>query len=109
MKKVLFICSQNRLRSPTAEAVFSDYEGLEVDSAGLDREAEVPLTSEAVEWADIIFVMEKAHRKKLAQNFQPWLKNKRVVCLDIPDEYDYMDPALVELLKRKVLPLLGTF
>jgi predicted protein tyrosine phosphatase len=109
MKKILFICSQNRLRSPTAEAVFSEYEGLEVDSAGIDRGAENVLSSEAIAWADIVFVMEKSHRRKLVKNFQPWLKNKRVICLDIPDEYDYMDSILVELLKQKVLPLLGTF
>lgn len=107
--KLLFICSRNRLRSPTAEAIFSEYEGLEVESAGLDRDAEMPLSSEAVEWADIIFVMESAQRRKLSQNFQLWLKQKRIVCLNIPDEYDYMEPALIELLKQKVLPLLGTF
>jgi len=109
MKKLLFVCSRNRLRSPTAEAVFSEYEGLEVDSAGLDRDAEMPLCSEAVRWADIIFVRERAHRSKLTSKFQPWLKDKRVVCLNIPDEYEYMEPALVEVLKKKVLPLLGTF
>ena len=109
MKKLLFVCSQNRLRSPTAEAVFCEYEGLEVDSAGLDRDAEIPLSTEAIEEADIVFVMERSHRQKLSQRCQPWLKNKRVVCLDIPDEYEYMEPALVELLKKKVLPLLGTF
>ncbi len=109
MKKLLFVCSQNRLRSPTAEAVFSEYEGLEAESAGLDREAEMPLCSEAIEWADIIFVMENSHRSKLSKKFQPWLKDKRVICLDIPDEYEYMEPELVELLKKKVLPLLGTF
>lgn len=109
MKKLLFVCSQNRLRSPTAETVFSNYPGLEVDSAGLDKDAEITLCSEAIEWANIIFVMEKSHRSKLSKNFRPWLKNKRVVCLDIPDNYEYMEPALVELLKKKVLPLLGTF
>ncbi len=107
--KLLFICSQNRLRSPTAEAIFAEYAGLEVESAGLDREAEIPLSSEAIQWADIIFVMEQSHRTKLSKNFQPWLKNKRIVCLDIPDEYEYMEPDLIELLKKKVLPLLGTF
>ncbi|MEE3715410.1 low molecular weight protein tyrosine phosphatase family protein [Tumidithrix elongata RA019] len=107
--KLLFICSRNRLRSPTAEAVFATYEGLEVESAGLDRDAETPLSGEVIQWADIIFVMEKMHRGKLSKDFKPWLKHKRVVCLDIPDRYAYMEPALVELLKKKVLPLLGTF
>lgn len=89
--------------------MFSEYDGLEVESAGLDREAEAPLSSEAVQWADYIFVMEPAHRRKLAQQFQPWLKGKKVICLHIPDHYEYMQPKLVELLKQKVLPLLGTF
>jgi predicted protein tyrosine phosphatase len=107
--KLLFLCSRNRLRSPTAEAVFSEYEGLEVESAGLDVDAEVPVSAESIIRADIIFVMEKSHRQKLSRKFQPFLRNKKVICLDIPDEYDYMDLALVELLKRKVLPLLGTY
>ena len=107
--KLLFVCSRNRLRSPTAEAVFAEYDGLEVDSAGLNREADMPLTSEAIQWADVIFVMEPSHRSQLAKKFQPWLKQKRVICLDIPDKYEYMDPILIELLKQKVLPRLGTF
>ncbi|MBF2015879.1 MAG: phosphotyrosine protein phosphatase [Rivularia sp. T60_A2020_040] len=109
MKKLLFLCSKNKLRSPTAEAVFSEYEGLEVESAGLNQDAEIPLSAEMIEWADIIFVMEKSHRNKLSKNFQSFLKGKRVVCLDILDEYDYMDLDLIKLLKDKVLPLLGTF
>jgi predicted protein tyrosine phosphatase len=108
MKRLLFVCSRNRLRSPTAEAVFAEYEGLEVESAGIDHDAETPLGREVIEWADTIFVMEKSHRSKLSQKFQPWLKNKRVICLDIPDRFEYMEPALVELLQKKVLPLLGT-
>ena len=106
---VLFICSRNRWRSPTAEAIFSEYQGLSVSSAGLDRTAENPLDSEAIEWADLIFVMEKAHQRKLSRQFQPWLKNKRVICLNIPDDYDYMDPRLVALLEQSVRPHLGTF
>lgn len=102
MKRVLFICSQNRLRSPTAEQVFSTRPGIECSSAGLNADAENPVTPELLEWAEIIFVMEKAHRNRLSKKFKRHLGNKRIICLDIPDEYDYMDPTLVRLLKAKV-------
>jgi predicted protein tyrosine phosphatase len=102
MKRILFICSQNRLRSPTAEQVFSACPGLECSSAGLNNDAENPVTPELLEWAEIIFVMEKAHRSKLSTRYRNHLRNAKVVCLDIPDNYAFMDPALVELLKTKV-------
>ncbi len=102
MINLLFICSQNKLRSPTAEAVFAKWPGIETDSAGTNNDAETTLTPEQIAWADIIFVMEKTHRKKLSQQFQKYLNSKRVVCLDIPDDYIYMQPELVELLEAKV-------
>jgi predicted protein tyrosine phosphatase len=111
MKRVLFICSQNRLRSPTAEQVFASWQGIEVASAGLNNDAESVVTPEVLEWADLIFVMEKSHRNRLGKKFRAYLKDKRVVCLDIPDEYEFMDPALVRLLKARVTRYLppGTF
>jgi predicted protein tyrosine phosphatase len=57
--KLLFVCGKNRLRSPTAEAIFAEYEGIDVDSAGIDRDAETPLGVATIQWADIVFVMEK--------------------------------------------------
>ena len=102
MQRVLFVCSQNRLRSPTAEQRFSAYPGIETASAGLNNDALCPLTAELVEWADIIFVMEPAHRTKLSRQFGRYLRKARVVCLDIPDQYRFMDPALIRLLKAKV-------
>ena len=102
MKRVLFVCSQNRLRSPTAEQLFASWEGIEVASAGLNNDAENVLTPELLGWADVIFVMEKVYRNKLGKKFRVHLSGKRIVCLDIPDEYDYMDPQLVALLKAKV-------
>ncbi|HEY4372149.1 MAG TPA: low molecular weight protein tyrosine phosphatase family protein [Burkholderiales bacterium] len=102
MKRVLFICSQNRLRSPTAEQVFSAWPGIECTSAGTNNDAENPLTPELVEWAELIFVMEKAHRNKVEKKFRAQLHDKRVIVLGIPDEFDYMDPALVRLLEIKV-------
>ena len=101
-RNVLFICSQNRLRSPTAEQVFADWPGIETASAGLNQGAANPVTPELLEWADVIFVMERAHRAKLSAKFKPHLGNKRVICLDIPDEYEFMEPGLVRLLKAKV-------
>ena len=103
MKRVLFVCSQNKLRSPTAEQVFSTWPGVEVESAGTNHDAENPLTGELVEWADVIFVMENAHREKLSRRFKRQLK-ARVICLNIPDDYAFMDPALVALLNAKVAP-----
>lgn len=110
-RNVLFICSRNRLRSPTAEQVFADWAGVETASAGLDHDAENPLTPELLKWAQTIFVMEHAHRARLSAKFKPYLASKRIICLDIPDEYAYMDPRLIGLLKERVprhLPSAGT-
>jgi len=102
--RVLFICSQNRLRSPTAEQIFASFEGIETASAGLNHGAEVPVTPELLAWAELIFVMENTHRVRLAKKFRAALKGKRLVCLDIPDRYEFMDPELVRLLTTKVVP-----
>lgn len=102
MIRILFLCSRNRLRSPTAAEVFAGHPGWEVDSAGLSPDAVVPVTPEQIEWADQIFVMESSHRKRLNERFARHLRGKRVVVLNIPDDYAFMDPALVELLQKKV-------
>lgn len=102
MPNLLFICSQNRLRSPTAEQVFADWPGVETASAGINHGADNPVTPELLAWADIIFVMEPIHRAKLSAKFKPYLVKQRVICLGIPDEYAFMDPDLIRLLKAKV-------
>ncbi|WP_298287837.1 low molecular weight protein tyrosine phosphatase family protein [Novosphingobium sp.] len=108
MKRFLFVCSQNRLRSPTAEQVFSSWPGVEVYPAGTNNDADNPLTSELVTWADVIVVMEKTHRSKLQRKFRSALSGQRIICLDIPDDYAFMDPALVSLLKAKMVRFLPT-
>lgn len=108
MKNVLFLCNQNRLRSPTGEKLFSNYPNVKVKSAGFASDAEKLLTDDLVKWADIIFVMESWHVDELKNNFKDSVKDKRLVCLDIPDRYDYMDPELVYLLESKVINYLIT-
>ena len=100
-RRFLFICSQNRLRSPTAEQIFADR--VETQSAGLKNDAENPVTPELLEWAEVVFVMERAHRSKLSQKFKRHLAGKRVVCLEIPDDFDYMAPELIALLEAKLV------
>ena len=100
--RILFVCSENRLRSPTAEAVFSAYDGVEAMSAGTNKDCESPVSGDLIEWADVILVMEASHRNKLTKKFQPLLKGKKLGVLSIPDHFDYMDPLLVKLLETRV-------
>lgn len=107
MKKVLFICSQNKIRSATAEKIFSEYDHLEVDSAGLNNDAVKPLSPEQVRWADVIFVMESNHKNKLRKKFKEHLNRQSVISLEIPDEYEFMGEDLIWVLKRKLGKFLG--
>lgn len=99
---LLFVCSENRLRSPTAEEVFSQYENVQAIGCGTNSDSETPLSGDLVEWAEIIFVMEKSHKNKVAKKYKDLLKNKKLACLDIPDNYDRMQPELIRLLENKV-------
>ncbi|MFK3836060.1 low molecular weight protein tyrosine phosphatase family protein [Microbacterium sp. NPDC087868] len=101
---VLFVCSRNRLRSPTAENVFRDWPGIRVASAGLKPDAEERLTPDDLDWADLVLVMEKRHKSEISRRFMPHLRGLRIVVLDIPDDFEFMDPQLVDLLQRKVPP-----
>jgi predicted protein tyrosine phosphatase len=100
--RLLFVCSRNRLRSPTAAAVFSAYPGVEAISAGTSPDAENPISADLIAWADVVLAMEKTHRRKLNERFTAELKAKRVVVLDIPDDYGFMDSELVRILKVRV-------
>ncbi len=59
-----------------------------------------------IAWATIVFVMEKVHLRRLRSRFSRHLHDKRVICLDIADNYAYMQPELIELLEKKVGPFL---
>ena len=104
MTNLLFICSQNRLRSPTAEQVFASWPNITTASAGINQGADTPLSAALLEWADLVFVMEPVHRRKVSSKFRAYLGNTKLICLDIPDDYDYMDPDLIARLKRRVVP-----
>ncbi len=106
-QRILFICGKNKLRSPTAETIFASHPALEVVPAGLDPSAPNTLSGELIEWADVIFVMENNHLNRLRKRYGEYLKGQRVICLDIPDDYKFMDPALVEIFERRIPKLLN--
>ena len=100
--KLLFVCSQNRIRSLTAEKVFAGLEGFKVRSAGTQPGARIVVTDGQIGWADIIFAMEKSHVNLLRRKFGTALDSKRVIALHIPDEYKFMQPELIDELKCQV-------
>ena len=97
--KLLFLCSQNRLRSLTAETIYQGFPGYVVKSAGTEPGARIRVNEGHIGWTDIIFVMEKKHARILREKFGEALDGKPVICLRIPDVYRYMEPALIDELK----------
>ena len=100
--KLLFICSRNRFRSLTAERIFTGLPGYEVRSAGTQPGARIVVTEGMLGWADLVLVMEKRHLEKLRLNFPEMMQVKEVVTLGIPDDYECMDPDLIEELRARV-------
>ena len=101
-KKILFVCTVNRMRSATAQKIFENDDRFEVLSAGTDKMANTAISLELLNWADSIVVMEKHHRNYIHKKFPAVYKNKKIVCLYILDEYDYMQPELISLLRNRV-------
>ena len=106
-RNILFICSRNQWRSPTAEQVWRSHPALSVRSAGTSPNAKRPVTAEDIRWANVILVMEPKHRSRIRAEFNRLLVGKEIHVLDIPDEYQYMDAELVQTLKLSVGEILG--
>jgi predicted protein tyrosine phosphatase/ubiquinone/menaquinone biosynthesis C-methylase UbiE len=100
--KILFVCSQNKWRSLTAQKICEKVSDYSVRSAGTEKGARIRVTEGLVGWADWIFVMEKKHADRLRSKFPEILEGKKLICLQIPDNYQYMEPELVELLQAKL-------
>ena len=100
--KLLFICSRNQWRSRTAEEIFKNRPGYAVKSAGTEPSARIRVTEGLIGWADIIFVMERKHRALLLDRFPEALSERPIHCLDIPDDFAFMDPDLVASLESAV-------
>lgn len=103
---VLFVCSKNKWRSRTAETIFKDNQSHLFRSAGTENDARIRVNEKLIVWADLIFVMEKRHKHRLQDKFEQFLDDKKVIILDIEDNYQYIDEELIETLKASVTPYL---
>lgn len=99
---VLFVCSRNEWRSRTAETIFKNDNQFQVRSAGTSKTARIYINQGLINWADLIFVMEDHHKKRLKELFRKAIQQKEIIVLDIPDEYKYMDEELIKELQDTV-------
>ncbi len=104
IRKVLFICQFNRCRSATAERLYCKRPDLDVRSAGTSDDALVRVTRRMLDWADVIFTMDPEQQRALSRMFPAHPSLAGLICLDIPDEYGFLDPELVRLLEERVPP-----
>lgn len=107
MARLLFLCSRNQWRSPTAEAVYQNDPRVEARSAGVSAAARRRVTEKLLLWADYVLVMEHEHKQRLREQFPDLFHDLRIDVLDIPDDYPFMDPELVALIRERVEPHLA--
>ena len=100
--KILFVCTVNKMRSATAHEIFKNDSRFEVNSAGTDNSATTVISNDLLDWSDSIIVMEKHHRNFIRKKYPEIYKKKKIVCLFISDEYDFMDKELISTLEYKV-------
>jgi predicted protein tyrosine phosphatase len=103
-RRVLFLCRYNRMRSPTAERIFSKRTDLDVRSAGTAPNALARVNAQMLEWADLIFIMDDQQRRALRRRFAGHPALGRLICLDIPDVYSFLQPELISLLQARTAP-----
>jgi predicted protein tyrosine phosphatase len=101
-KQLLFICSRNQWRSPTAEALFQGSQRYSAKSAGTSDKARIKITPGLISWADCIFAMEKRHAAIIQRNYPDLIADRSIVILHISDDYQYMDPELIEILESRL-------
>lgn len=104
-RNLLFVCSRNQIRSVTAERLCSRLPGYQTRSAGTASSARIRVNAGHIRWADVILTMEPRHTQQLRERFPAELRGKSIVCLDIPDVYDFMDPDLVEAIRSSLTAL----
>jgi predicted protein tyrosine phosphatase len=98
---ILVVCGKNKKRSKTAEHIFRHDQRFEIRSAGVSPKSEHVINATDLHWADLVLVMETDHRNRIWENFGRDLECS-IEVLFVPDEYEFMDEELVNLLEEKM-------
>jgi predicted protein tyrosine phosphatase len=101
-EQLLFVCSRNQWRSPTAATLFENSDRYVAKSAGTSDKARIKITAGMINWADKIFVMEKRHAAIIQQKYPDNIKDRSIITLHISDDYQYMDPELIDILESRL-------
>jgi predicted protein tyrosine phosphatase len=82
--------------------LFRDHPCYETRSAGTENGARIKVTACHIGWADMIFCMEKKHAARVKERFASDLGDKPLIVLRIPDDFQFMNPALLDLLRSEL-------
>ena len=96
--KILFVCGKNKWRSPTAQNIYRNDPRIEVKSAGVSGKSPHPISNSDLLWADLVLIMESKYKSRILGLFRD-IRLPPIKSLDIPDEYEFMDEELIELIK----------
>ena len=96
--KILFVCSRNQWRSPTAARIYANDQRIEARSGGVSQQSAHRVSQQDMEWADLILVMETRHKTRLQEMFRE-MQRPPIECLEIPDDFSLMDDALIDLIR----------
>jgi len=103
---LLFVCSKNKWRSPTAETIYRNDSRANVRSAGTSSSAKRRISAKDLNWANLILVMENKHKRIITQQYRH-LNLPEIIVLDIPDDYLYMSEELIGMIKTSTEAILS--
>lgn len=103
---LLVVCGRNKKRSRTAEFIFKNDNRFNIRSVGLSPSSNRKISEKDLIWADLVFVMEKDQRSKIREVYKN-VDLPNMLILEIPDDYEFMDPELIEMLTERINAAVG--
>ncbi|MES2379197.1 MAG: protein-tyrosine-phosphatase [Bacteroidota bacterium] len=98
---ILVVCGKNKRRSRTAEYMFKNDQRFSIRSVGLSPKSDRKISENDLNWASLVLVMETDHRSKIKEIYRH-VQIPKIEVLNIPDEYEYLDEELIQILDDKV-------